>query len=155
MTRTSLALLAGLLLCGPVAAQPTYKLDVKPELRPRAFLSLSGKQVARTTLSDDPGFRLQYHFKKAGKTVAVVEARSADKVNLPSVEPGVYTVALELFYPAYKGGTAQKGEFRAVSPVIAYRVVAGNPPSIVVLPLPPSPALEALFGTRYPRLPEK
>jgi hypothetical protein len=150
MRRAALSALAWLALAGPASAQPTYKLDVKAELRPWAVLSLAGRQVSRTAVSDDPGFRLQYHFQKAGKTVAVVEARSKAAVDLPSVEPGVYTVGLELFYPAYKGGNAQKGEFRPASPVLAYRVEAGDPPRIVPLPPPPSPALRAMFGNLYP-----
>src|SRR5262249_38012193 len=102
MRRVALSALAWLALAAPAFAQPTYKLDVKADLQPRAVLRLADRQVSRSALSDDPGFRLQYHFQKDGKTVATVEGRSKTAVDLPSVEPGVYTVALELFYPAYK-----------------------------------------------------
>jgi hypothetical protein len=152
MIRLLTACAAWLLVAGTATAQPTYKLDVKSDLRPRATLSLAGKQVARSALADDPGFRLQYHFRKDGKTVSVVEARSKEAVDLPA-EAGVYTVVLELFYPAYKGGTAQKGEFRAVSPVLAYRVEAGTPPKIVPLPPPATPSIRAMFGMLYPPMP--
>ena len=39
---------------------------------PRIIAS-DGKQVVRSAISDDPGFRVQYHFKKDSQTVAVVE----------------------------------------------------------------------------------
>jgi bifunctional DNase/RNase len=82
-----------------VSAQPTYKFDVKPDLKPRAALSLDGVRVVRTAVTDDPGFRLQYHFKKDGKTVATPEARAEMRVEVPAKEPGTYTVVLELFHP--------------------------------------------------------
>ena len=109
-------------------SQPTYKLDVKPELKPLATLKLEGDKLTRTTVKDDPGFRLQYHFKKDGKSVATIEARTSPTLPIPQKDAGTYTVALELFYPAYKGGTAQKGEFKPVSNVIRFQVVAGAKP---------------------------
>jgi hypothetical protein len=121
-------LLVAFLLVPPSAnAQPTYKLDVKPDLKPRATLSLDGNRVVRTAVTDDPGFRLQYHFKKDGKTLATPEARAETRVEAPVKEPGTYAVVLELFHPAYKGGTAQKGEFKPVSNVLMFRAEAGKP----------------------------
>jgi hypothetical protein len=105
-----------------VNAQPTYKLDVKSHLRPLAALRLEGGRVVRSELLEDPGFRLQYVFKKDNKVVTVVEARAQPSVEIPTTEPGAYTVTLELFYPAYKGGTEQKGAFRPVSEPVAYVV---------------------------------
>src|SRR5262245_8789145 len=139
-------LVAFLLLQAPASAQPTYKFDVKPDLKPRATLSLDGARVLRTAVADDPGFRLQYHFKKDGKSVATPEARSETRVEVPAKEPGTYTVVLELFHPAYKGGTAQKGEFKPVSNVLTFRVEAAAKPGVPVrvvaveTPAPPSPA---------------
>jgi hypothetical protein len=130
-------------------AQPTYKLDVKADLQPRAVLTLAGDRISRSALSDDPGFRLQYHFKKDGKSLLVVEARSKTAVEALAAEPGVYAVVLELFYPNYKGGNVTKGEFRAVSSVLVYRVEAGTPPRRVLLPPRDSPALELMFGALY------
>lgn len=122
-------------------AQPTYKLDVKANLKPQATLQLDGVRIRRTAVKDDPGFRLQYHFKKDGKTVAAVEARSQPAVDLPQKEAGAYSVVLELFYPAYKGGTQQKGEFKPVSNVLTYRVEAGakmgDPVMVTLVELPP------------------
>jgi hypothetical protein len=130
-------------------AQPTYKLDVKPDLKPQATLRLDGSRIRRSAVTDDPGFRLQYHFKKDGKPLDTAEARSAPELDVPQKEPGTYTVVLELFYPAYKGGTAQKGEFRAVSNVLTYRVEAGAKPGDpvkVVLVEPPPPAVVIQCG---------
>lgn len=107
---------------GSVNAQPTYKLDVKPNLKPEARLQLAGIKLSRSEVRDDPGFRLQYHFKKNNATVSAVEARSNPALDLPMQEAGVYSVALELFYPNYKGGTAQKGEFKPISNVLTYKV---------------------------------
>ena len=106
--RSCITLLAALLvvLCFAdfVRAQPTYKLDVKSDLKPIAALQLDGHQIARSPVLDDPGFRLQYHVRQDGKTIATVEARSQTKMDVPKLNPGVYTVRLEVFYPAYKGG---------------------------------------------------
>ncbi|MBY0525962.1 MAG: hypothetical protein K2R98_21390 [Gemmataceae bacterium] len=128
-------------------AQPTYKLSVKPDLKPLATLQLEGAKISRTDLKDDPGFRLQYHFKKDGKSLAQVEARTSDKLDVPQKEAGTYTVVLELFYPAYKGGTAQKGEFKTVSNVLTYKVEPAakpdEPVKVTVIETPaPTPAPE-------------
>ncbi len=142
----SLALTA-FMVCrpGPAEAQPTYKLSVKPDLKPRAELRLEGQQVHRGELRDDPGFRLQYHFKKDGKSLEVAEARSNPSLPVPAKEVGTYTVVLELFYPNYKGGAAQKGEFRPVSNLLTYRVEAVNPPRVVLVE-PPRPVLVVQCG---------
>jgi hypothetical protein len=142
---TPLAALAVILaLTASAQAQPTYKLDVKPELKPIAAVHLDGKEIVRSAVLDDPGFRLQFHVRQDGKTVATIEARSQEKVEVPKAEPGVYTVTLELFYPAYKGGAAQKGEFKAISNVLTYRVESAE--KIVVVNPPPSEALRAAVG---------
>ena len=124
-------------------AQPTYKLDVKAHLKPLATLTLKDGKLSRTAVGDDPGFRIQYHFRRDGKTVAVVEARAAATVAVPPKTPGTYSVVLELFYPAYKGGTAQKGEFKAVSNVLQFRVEAGarptDPVKVVLIEPPKAP----------------
>jgi hypothetical protein len=138
------AVAAALCLAAPARAQPTYKLDVKPELKPVAALRLDGDQVVRSAVFDDPGFRLQFHVRRDGKTVATIEARSREKVDVPKAEPGLYTVTLELFYPAYKGGAAQKGEFKAISNVLTYRVEPAE--KVVAVNPPPSEAVRAAVG---------
>ena len=126
------------LALGPAAAsaQPTYKLDVKPELKPAAVLSLTDSTITHTDLQDDPGFRLQYHFKKDGAEVAAIEARSGTTTLPPKTDAGVYTVVLELFYPAYKGGAVQKGEYKPVSNILTFRVEPGPPLKLTVVPNP-------------------
>jgi hypothetical protein len=132
-----LAVMALALAPALACAQPTYKLDVKPELKPAAVLSVADNAIARTDLKDDPGFRLQYHFKsKDGQDVGVVEARSRMTVDPPKTDAGVYTVVLELFYPGYKGGTETKGEYKPVSNVLMFRVEPGTPPKVTAAPNP-------------------
>jgi hypothetical protein len=110
-----------------ITAQPTYKLDVKPHLNPLSTLKLDANRVSRTDLADDPGFRLQWHIKQAdGKSASVVDARAVAVLELPAQMPGTFSVVLELFYPAYKGGPAQKGEFKPVSNVLTYKIEAGK-----------------------------
>ncbi|HMC65781.1 MAG TPA: hypothetical protein VKI65_12655 [Gemmataceae bacterium] len=123
-------------------AQPTYKLEVKPNLKPLAKLELKGTRIVRTAVKDDPGFRLQYHFKKNGKTLKTVEARANPSLEVPEKTPGRYTVVLELFYPSYKGGDKQKGEFKSISNELTYRVDPAAKPSDpvkITLVEPPKP----------------
>jgi hypothetical protein len=134
-----------LVLAVSAPAQPTYQLDVKPHLKPLTTLRLDGARISRSAVQDDPGFRLQYHFQKDGKTVAVVEARANPTVEVPQKEAGTYTVVVELFYPAYKGGTAQKGQFKPISEVLTYRVEPG-PPLKVTFIEPPKPTLVIQCG---------
>jgi len=128
------------------AAQPTYRLDVKADLKPAVQLRLDGLKVHRSAVTDDPGFRLQYLFRKEGQPIASLEARSRQSVDLPKLEPGVYNVAIELFFPAYKGGAAQKGQFKPISNVITYRIEVGSPARAVVLP---APGLQAVLGVHF------
>jgi hypothetical protein len=100
-----------------------------------ATLRLEGATLNRSAVKDDPGFRLQYLFLKAGKEVAVVDARGNPSVEVPRKEAGVYAVVLQAFYPAYKGGKGQRGQFKAVSRALTYRVEGGKV-SLVEPPLP-------------------
>lgn len=131
-----------LIFAAPAGAQ-TYKLGVKPDLKPQATLQLDGTTLKRSDVTDDPGFRLQYHFKKDGKTAAEVEARSTAELALPLKEAGTYTVTLELFYPNYKGGGAQKGEFKPISNLLTLKVEAGakpeDPVKVTVIDPPAEP----------------
>ncbi len=147
MARARFAWLVGALLAAcalPAAAQPTYKLGVGADLKPLATLQLDGATLKCGDLKDDPGFRLQYHFKKDGKTAQTVEARSNPALAVPLKEAGTYTVALELFYPVYKGGAATKGEYKAVSNVLTLRVEPGakpeDPMKITLVETPLEPA---------------
>jgi hypothetical protein len=140
--RCLVCLLLLLFLVPQAHAQPTYKLEVKPDLKPAAKLQLDGARLTRSAVTDDPGFRLQYDFKKDGKTVATAEARAATTLDIPLKEPGTYSVVLELFYPAYKGGTQQKGEFRPISNVLSFRTESGakvgDPVKVVPIDAPPA-----------------
>jgi hypothetical protein len=145
MTRSHHCLLVvGLLVfVAPVSAQPTYKLGVKPDLKPLATLKLDGTTLKRTEVDDDPGFRLQYHFLKDNKTVSAVDARAATDLAVPLKEAGTYTVVLELFYPDYKGGGVQKGAFKPVSNVLTLKVEPGakpeDPVKVTLIEPPPEP----------------
>jgi hypothetical protein len=139
------AILGVLVFAVSAPAQPTYQLSVKPHLKPLATLRLEGERIRRSAIQEDPGFRLQFHFKKDGKTAAIIEARANPTVDVPQKEAGTYTVALELFYPAYKGGTAQKGEFKPISEVLTYRVEPGPPLKITFIE-PPKPLLVIQCG---------
>ncbi len=138
------ALCGFLALSASARGQPTFKLEVKPNLKPLATLKLEGTKFTRSELTDDPGFRLQYAFKKDGKPLTTVEARSNLSVEIPDKTPGNYSVVLELFYPAYKGGTEQKGQFKPVTEEINFQVKpptqAGGPVQVVVVEKPKPPA---------------
>ena len=113
---------ASLLAVSGSRGQPAYKLGVKPELKPEAVLKLEDNKISRTAVKDDPGFRLQYHFKKDGKTVTTLEARADEWIACPVKEPGTYTVVLEIFFPTFKTGNVQKGEFKPISNVLTLKV---------------------------------
>lgn len=121
--------------CVAVAlAQPTYKLDAKRDLKPKATITLADGKVSRSAVSDDPGYRLQFHFQKDGKSIATPEARSETNAALPTNEPGTYTVVLELFYPSYKTGNLRKGEFKAISEPITYQIDTQKPLKLSIVP---------------------
>lgn len=123
------------LLPGALLAQPTYKLDVKAHLKPLATVKIEQNQLVRSAVTDDPGFRLQWNLlDPAGKSVGTVEARSKASASVPAkLPPGVYRARLELFYPAYKGGNMQKGEFKPIAPELRFRLEAGTPPKLVAI----------------------
>ncbi|MFO0967722.1 MAG: hypothetical protein U0793_19340 [Gemmataceae bacterium] len=116
------------LLPSLAAAQPTYKLGVDSHVYPGAVLKLEGARLSRGAVKDDPGFRLQFHVLKDGKSLQTKNARLEDAIDLPTKEPGDYAAVLELFYPAYKGGSETKGQFKAISPYLLYNVSAPGGP---------------------------
>jgi hypothetical protein len=132
--RLLFAFVLSLACVSSATAQPTYKLDAKRDLKPSATLSLADGKVSRSAVSDDPGYRLQFHFKKDGKTIATPEARAETSVALPATEPGTYAVTLELFYPSYKGGNQRKGEYKPISEAITYKVEQQKPLKVTVVP---------------------
>ncbi|MCI0459955.1 MAG: hypothetical protein L0Z62_23640 [Gemmataceae bacterium] len=123
------------LLAARITAQPTYKLVVGTHLRPLATIKLNGTTVSRSGVKDDPGFRLQYRFARDGKEIATLDARANATTDVPRKEAGTYTAVLEMFYPTYKPGKQQRGQFRPISNVLTYRVEATKPgePGQVVL----------------------
>src|SRR5262245_19612280 len=112
-TRWTLAILV--MHVAPTLAQPTYKLGVPPHLQPQATLTRDGLKISRSEVKNDPGFRLQFHFQKDGKTIAAVDARAQGVLEIPKKEPGVYTVVLELFHPVFKPGKDHKDHFKPIS----------------------------------------
>lgn len=124
-----------LLLClTPTLHAQTYKLGVPAHTHPAAVLTLKGDKVTRSSVTDDPGFRLQFHLLKDGKSLDKADARLSETFTLPTKEPGQYALVLELFYPAYKPGKDQKGQFKAISNFILYQVVSPGAVKIVERP---------------------
>src|SRR4051812_15187900 len=120
-----------------VQAQPTYPLKVREEWKPEAVLRFEGRTVVRSAIRHDPGFDVVFHVQRAGKTVARIKARTANRHTLSDKEPGEYTVVLEQFFPGYKAtSTETKGAYRPISNVVrlilplagARKFPAGNPP---------------------------
>jgi hypothetical protein len=137
----------------PEAVGQAFKLEVGKTLRPQATLKIEGTKVTRSAVTEDPGFRLQYRFTKDGKDLPVINARANPSVDLPHKEPGKYTVVLEAFYPTYKPGKQQRGQFKPISNSFTYRVEpgpkAGEPGKIVdvvSVPLGGQPAVVIRCG---------
>ena len=116
-------------LSAPVYAQATFPMKIKrvEELNPRATLKLEGRTVTRTNITKDPGYRIQWHVKKDGKTVAQVNARPDKTYTHPDAAPGKYTVVLELYFPEYKATSKEsKGLFKPISNEVAYEIAGAK-----------------------------
>ena len=137
-TRTVMALLAGALVIAVHAsrlpatarAQATFPMKIKrvEELNPKATLKLEGRAVTRSDIARDPGYRIQWHVKKDGKTVAQVNARPEKSYTHADASAGKYTIVLELFFPEYKATSKDsKGLFKPISNEVSYTI--GGPVS--------------------------
>lgn len=132
-------------LASSAFAQPTYKLGVDAHVFPSAVLRLDGSKMTRSKVKDDPGFKLRFHVLKDGKSLQTADARAAESFDLPTKEKGTYAAVLELFYPAYKPGKEQKGQFKAISDYLVYHVISPGAP-IKLLARKPALTLECGKG---------
>src|SRR5688572_27837240 len=73
-----------LVLAQPAWPQPTFKLGVDAHVFPTATLKVEGLRLTRSTVKDDPGFKLQFHILKDGKSLQIVNARASESVDLPN-----------------------------------------------------------------------
>lgn len=73
-------------------------MDQKLEGNPKATLTVSGRKVTRTDVSNDWGTRLQWKVSRDGKEVAVVGAGILPEFEHPDTTPGSYQVVLQQFH---------------------------------------------------------
>lgn len=133
LTRAVIALFGGALVIAAHAsllptrarAQATFPMKIKrvEELNPKATLKLEGRTVTRSDIARDPGYRIQWHVKKDGKTVAQVNARPDKSYAHADASAGKYTIVLELFFPEYKATSKDsKGLFKPISDEVSYAI---------------------------------
>jgi hypothetical protein len=77
---------------------------------PKAELTLAGRKVTRTVVTNDWGLQLRWVVSRDGKVVATVPARAEASYEHPETTPGTYEIVLQTWkYVDYKKGT--DGEF--------------------------------------------
>jgi hypothetical protein len=85
-------------------------MDQKFEGTPRAELTLDGKRVTRSDVTNDWGLRLQYEIRRDGQVVATPAARADLTYEHSDTTPGKYEIVLQMWkYIDYRKNPA--GEF--------------------------------------------
>ncbi len=72
-------------------------MDQVFEGTPKATISLDGRKLTRSDVTQDWGSKLQWVFKRDGKVVATVAARAEHSYEHDDKTPGKYEVVLQLF----------------------------------------------------------
>jgi hypothetical protein len=77
---------------------------------PGAMLSLQGRRVVRTDVTNDWGLRLQWEIRRNGQVIATPNARLENYYEPADATPGTYEVVLQMWrYVNYRKNPA--GEF--------------------------------------------
>ena len=72
-------------------------MDQKLEGTPKATLSISGRTITRSEVSNDWGTRLQWRVSRDGKEVATIAAGIEPQFEHSDTSPGKYQVVLQQF----------------------------------------------------------
>ena len=101
-------------------------MDQKLEGTPKATLSLTGKKITRSDITDNWGTRLQWKVSRDGKEIATVGAGIECDFEFSETTPGKYQVVLQQFhYVNYRKGTDGKftdSKYVDISEPVSYTV---------------------------------
>jgi hypothetical protein len=102
------------------------KMDQKFEGTPTAEISLDGRQLTRSHVSNDWGLRLQWQIKRDGKVVASPLARADMSYEHADKTPGKYEVVLQMWkyinYKKNKKGEFTESKFIDISNAVSYTI---------------------------------
>lgn len=101
-------------------------MDQKFEGTPKAELSLSGRKVTRTDVTNDWGSLAQWKVSRDGKQIVTLPARMEHTYECPAKEPGKYEVVLQMFkylnYKKDKDGNFTESKFIDISNTVTYTI---------------------------------
>ncbi|MDA1015329.1 MAG: hypothetical protein O3A00_12870 [Planctomycetota bacterium] len=101
-------------------------MDQKFEGTPKAELSLQGRKVTRSEVTNDWGSQLRWKVARNGKEVATASARVESTFESPEKEAGKYEVVLQMFkyvnYKKDKDGNYTESKFIDISNSVSYTI---------------------------------
>lgn len=101
-------------------------MDQKLEGTPKATLTVTGRKITRSDVSNDWGTRLQWKISRDGKEVATVGAGILPDFEYADTTPGNYQVVLQQFhYVNYRktpDGKFTESKYVDISEPVSYAV---------------------------------
>ncbi len=101
-------------------------MDQKFEGTPKAELSIDGRKVTRSAVTNDWGSLLRWQVFRDGKEVATPSARMEETLNFQDKTSGKYEVVLQMFkyvnYKKDKDGKYTESKFIDISNKVSYTV---------------------------------
>jgi len=94
--------------------------------KPKAEITLAGRKVTRSSVTNDWGLQLRWVVRRDGKQVAVAPARAESSFQHDDPAPGKYEIVLQMFqYIDYKkdpAGEYVNSKFIDISNAVSYTV---------------------------------
>lgn len=101
-------------------------MDQKLEGTPKATLTIAGRTITRSDITNDWGTRLQWKISRDGKEVATLAAGIDPMLEISDTTPGKYQVVLQQFhYVNYKkspDGNFIDSKYIDISEPVSYAV---------------------------------
>lgn len=101
-------------------------MDQKYEGTPKAEISVEGRKLTRSDVTNDWGLRLQWQIKRDGKVIATPPARADLTYEHDDKMPGKYEVVLQMWkyvnYKKDKEGEFTESKFVDISNVVSYAI---------------------------------
>jgi hypothetical protein len=101
-------------------------MEQRFEGTPQASISLQGRRVTRTDVTNDWGLRLQWEVRRNGQVIATPNARLDVSYEHPDATPGNYEIVLQMWryvnYAKNAAGEFTQSRFIDVSNRVTYTV---------------------------------